>query len=56
MGDIGPQRERFEVLSEHEFTMPDPGPMPIPDPEPVPSPDPVPGPEPLPQPPNLSTR
>ena len=56
MGDIGPQLQRFEVLSERAHTVPDPGPMPVPDPEPMPSPDPVPGPEPLPQPPSVNAR
>lgn len=47
MGDIGPFRQRYEVLA----TVPAPEPMPVPQPEPTPEPSPIPQPEPIPQPP-----
>ena len=53
MGDIGPIRQRYEVLSGGRATVPSPEPMPVPQPEPVPEPSPVPGPEPTPQPPTV---
>jgi hypothetical protein len=56
MGDIGPQRQHFEVLpthgETHEMRVPEPEPFPVPSPEPIPQPDPVPNPDPVPQPPN----
>jgi hypothetical protein len=66
MGDIGPVRNRYDVLAVREFELtdaaalagpagrvPEPGPTPVPEPEPVPDPTaPVPGPEPVPQPPS----
>lgn len=62
MGDIGPVRNRYEVLAANGLSgvlarpdgrMPDPEPMPVPDPEPVPDPSaPTPEPEPVPQPPS----
>jgi hypothetical protein len=62
MGDIGPQRAQFEVLSQRGtarspgMRLPEPSPIPVPDPEPMPDPGPVPAPEPVPHPPSLSTR
>lgn len=62
MGDIGPVRNRYEVLAATGLSaalarpdgrMPDPEPMPVPDPEPIPDPSaPTPEPEPVPQPPS----
>jgi hypothetical protein len=60
MGDIGPVRERYEVLPGHAFGIEDADdwtaparltmPTPSPDPGPIPDPGPTPGPEPLPSP------
>jgi hypothetical protein len=66
MGDIGPARQRYEVLPvpafglEHadmwtvppRMTVPSPEPMPVPHPEPTPEPVPGPGPVPAPDPPS----
>ena len=65
MGDIGPERGRYEVLAADDLgiqgteaappagRVPDPEPMPVPGPEPVPDPStPGPGPEPVPAPPS----
>ena len=65
MGDIGPARQRYEVLAVPAFgladadawtvparmTVPSPEPMPVPHPEPTPEPVPGPGPSPQPGPP-----
>lgn len=51
MGDIGPYRQRYEVLPSGLDTVPSPEPMPVPTPEPTPEPSPIPRPEPIPQPP-----
>jgi hypothetical protein len=70
MGDIGPQRKIFDVLSAREAfaavgTAPtlSPGarggaadPIPSPEPAPTPDPGPVPSPEPVPQPPSVIAR
>ncbi len=71
MGDIGPQRAHFEVLSQRgtaggergtaraaSLRMPEPSPVPVPvpDPEPMPDPGPIPAPELVPQPPSLRVR
>lgn len=64
MGDIGPSRQRYEVLpvpaitladaddwtAPARMTVPGPEPMPVPHPEPTPEPIPGPQPEPAPQP------
>ncbi|MCW2594752.1 MAG: hypothetical protein QOH52_468 [Pseudonocardiales bacterium] len=69
MGNIGPSRQRFEVLpgpafgiDEADFwtarprmTVPAPEPMPVPQPEPTPEPSPVPTPDPVPGPPTDRT-
>jgi hypothetical protein len=65
MGNIGPARQRYEVLPVPAFgpaeadtwtvparmTVPSPEPMPVPHPEPTPEPVPGPGPSPQPDPP-----
>lgn len=57
MGDIGPTRQRYEVLPGERFGAEDADAwtVPVPDPEPgpipAPEPGPFPGPEPVPEPP-----
>lgn len=70
MGNIGPSRQRYDVLpvpafgvddagswtADSRMTVPAPEPMPVPTPEPTPEPSPVPEPNPVPRPPNDEAR